>query len=133
MLWTNDTCGCSLEIEKVSGVWIATSIYSACPAHQSFNINDIIAPIIQENQTRNFGFDSIWKADVNDILSEVDASGVRNFKGGAVSWQYTGVAPDRILQITVSGINITNPQRNNFITIVNNSYSGAFSGRIQLV
>lgn|SRR5262245_45267621 len=123
-LWTLDTCGfdprtenCQINIDDTNGTM---SFVRKCPAHQ--NVNDP-AQVHQENiRGASNTLDHLLQ-NAPSGLFDVNADGSRTFKRGiTVDWSWTGTAPDRVLNIDVTGFSPTTTQRNAITTALNNRF-----------
>ena len=124
MIWTLDTCGfddtnqnCQAEMDPG---WIFVRWIRRCPDHTSLPSDLTTFNQIHEENTRGKSntFDTILK-NAPTALFDTDANGSRTFKRGiTVTWSWSGTVPDRVLNITISGITLTTTQQNNIRTVV---------------
>lgn len=115
MFWNPDSCTCRID---VGNDWTLSRFVEKCPAHSG----------LSDQQA----WDAIWRPDnkgenqrgpsntLDEIIQnapaamyDLQADGSRTFKQGInVSWNWTGTAPSRILNINVNGFTPTTNQRN---------------------
>lgn len=122
--WTLDTCGfdstnenCQIFINDTTG---ELSFIKKCPAHQTVNDPNLVH---QEN-TRgpsNALDNLIQNAPAG--MFDVGTDGTRTFKQGiTVNWTWAGSAPNRVLNINVTGFTPTTQQRNTITNALNNRF-----------
>lgn len=133
--WSPDTCGCELEYRWDDSVpdnqrtHTLDNYVRQCSAHSSLaNDNDRYNSILDENPRKNIA--------LLDALNNV--SGLRDVTadGGFVlkpninyNFSFTGTAPNRVLNISFSGISLTTQQRNGIQAALNARFG---SGKVLL-
>lgn len=135
MIWTLDTCGfddtnqnCQAEIDPG---WIFVRWIRRCPTHVLLSDDLATFNQIHEENTRGSS-NAFWTMLQNApaALFDTDSGGTRTFKRGiTVSWSWIGTFPNRILNITISGITLTTTQQNTIRNAVNNRFG---SGKVNI-
>jgi hypothetical protein len=128
MLWTLDTCGfnetkenCQIEIAEP---WTFVGFVRKCPAHQNVPDNQAGMDIVHQENRRGKGnaLSAILEAAPSTLFDTL-ADGTRDFKRGInVSWSWSGVVPDRVLNVNISGVTLTTNQQNTARNFVNNRF-----------
>ena len=115
---TLDTCNCRVVYEWDSDLPLEQIVHTVskyeykCPDHE--NVSGIISDqdlydnvVCKENGKKNQSFDMLLQNGPSSIY-DLTPEGTKVFKKGiSVSWSFTGIAPNRKLTITISGINLT--------------------------
>jgi hypothetical protein len=108
--WSPDTCQCVIEYNDDITL---SRVVQACAAHQGGTEATVFSTVLEENPRKNNSLKEILDnapASMFDIDAE---SGQRVFKRGIdVNFAWSGVAPNRTLTLTVTGITLTANQRN---------------------
>jgi hypothetical protein len=125
-LWTLNTCsdsGDSCQVE-VDNNFNLIRFVRKCAAHTNVPDNSTGFTQIRDENKRGAG--NVF-AEILDkgpsTLYDISADGTRTFKNGiTVSWAWSGTVPNRVLTVTVTGITLTQTQRNNITTFLNNRF-----------
>lgn len=128
--WSPDTCGCVIEYDENINL---TSVVQRCPAHQTLLDNpSIFNSVKEENSRKNIGIHDLLLNNAPTSLFDIDAeSGNRVFKKNiVVDWTWSGVAPNRVLTINVTGVTLTTNQKNAIKTFLDNRFG---VGKVVLV
>lgn len=128
VLWTLDTCGFDIitdncQIEYDSDLSFIRYVRK-CPAHANIPSDATGFNQVAEENRRGPG-NTFWTMLQNapTSLFDVQNDGTRTFKRGInVSWSWTGTTPNRVLNITISGITLTTNQQNNIRNAVDNRF-----------
>lgn len=130
-IWSPDTCECILEYqwddttpEDNRPITLST-IINKCSIHSSLNTNnDVWNSINEENPRKNITRQLLLDNAPSTLYDIIDATnGTREFKNGiSFNWSWTGTAPNRVLNISVTGITLTNAQKNTIRNILNNRF-----------
>ena len=138
--WRPDTCpdpGCIVE-ELYSGTAITGmgQVIQKCPAH--LGVADaalygvLYANSDGENRRKNL-VDKRLKADLRNVLWEtvLDSGGNLVFKSGiTINFSWSGTGSTRVLMLTVTGISLTNSQKNAVDNYCTNQFG---AGKVVLV
>ncbi len=116
--WSPDTCECILEYTWDNSVpqdqitIQPANIIVKCSAHNTIQQSTTVFNTVkEENGRKNISHSVILDNSPSTAYDIVD--GNRQFKNGIiVSWSWSGTVPNRILTITVSGIKLTQNQKN---------------------
>ena len=130
MLWTLDTCGfdtsqnCQVEVDSNFNF---IRFLRRCPDHE---------PKIAADQS---GFDAIRDENARGSSNALDhiiknapaafvdtlPDGSKQLKAGInVTWARSGTIPNRILTVTITGITLTQQQRNTITAFLDNRFNG---------
>jgi hypothetical protein len=118
--WTPDTCGCIIEyqwddtVDPALRTHTIKNVVNKCVVHTAqgpdtnhFNV------VLDENQKKNQAIDHIVQnapAAFVDILPD----GTKQLKAGiTIDFTHTGVAPNRLITLTIKGITLTTAQTTN--------------------
>ena len=126
--YSPDTCACILEYEwddtttEANRTHTLTTFINRCPAHSSLSDNDRWNTIFEENPRKNIALERSL-ATGPSTLYDVNADGSRQLKS-AISYNHTwsGVAPNRVLTISFTGVSLTNTQKNNIRNALNTRF-----------
>lgn len=115
--WSPDTCDCVIEYEWDRDVDASVRIHTGknivkdCPDHAGLgNPANFYNTILNENQRKN----GTQKEILENFIQLRDEDGDGNFtfkKGIEISYFWTGTDNDRVLHLTVTGFNLTPPQK----------------------
>jgi hypothetical protein len=127
--WSPDTCTCVLEYE-----WDDTdpsetrqhnlkTYVSKCAAHTSLATDsDRYTSVKDENSKKNITLGDILTNGPSSLFDEA-ADGSRTLKGNITyNWSWSGTAPNRVLTVSFTGITLTQQQKNNLQTFINNKF-----------
>lgn len=128
--WSPDTCDCVLAYEwddSVAENQRTHSLYNVirrCPDHQSLGTNQtVFSTVLEENPRKNVTRQLILDNAPTSVYDVDIESGTRDFKKGiTASWSWSGVAPNRVLTLTVTGITLTANQKNAIQTKINERF-----------
>jgi hypothetical protein len=137
--WTSDVCGCVIDFtwdDSVPQEEITESVknyVSKCPAHSALEgVDDQTRfnSAIEENQRKNRAHKEILDAAPSSLYELDSQSGQRQLKSGInLSWELTGEAPNRVMALYYSGINLTQTQKNNIQNMLDNKFG---AGKVKL-
>jgi hypothetical protein len=133
--WQPDTCGCILEYtwddtlpEDTRTHTPVTSKPCSIHANQA-NTTTVFNTVVDENQRKNLGFQIVLDNGPTTIFDQ-QADGSRTLKNGITyTWAWTGTAPNRTIVVTLSGISLTQAQKNAIQTKLNAKFG---TGKITL-
>lgn len=113
--WSPDTCECEIE-EVYNGQTIVGGgvVVRKCSAHASVEDADLYDVLLnKENRVKNRVQTQLMTA-FSSILGDVDAAtGSVSWKRGIVfNWAWSGVAPNRVITISLVGATLNSQQRN---------------------
>lgn len=128
--WSPDTCSCVIEYEwddldpPETRTHTLFNYVNRCTAHTILpNDSDRYLSVKEENTRKNIAHQGILDNGPNGLFDIVD--GNRVLKNNiAISWSWGGIAPDRVLTISYSGITLTQQQKNAIQTFLNNRFGG---------
>lgn len=107
--WSPDTCQCVIEYNADLSL---SRVVNACAAHQGGTESTVFNTVLEENPRKNRSLKEILDNAPASMI-DTDGEGTRTFKNGiTVDFDWSGVAPDRTLTLTVKGITLTTPQKN---------------------
>ena len=136
--WSPDTCGCVIDyawddaVPENQRTVSFNNIVTKCPAHTILTTNnDVWTAINDENPRKNVARQLLLDNAPNTIYDIIDVSnGTRDFKSGiSLNWIWSGTAPNRVLNLTVTGATLTNAQKNTIRNILNTRFG---AGKIVL-
>jgi hypothetical protein len=135
--WDVDTCDCSLAYEydddstEPSPQLTLIRIDNVCPAHQGLNTTTLFDTVRDESPRLGYSLREILDNGPTGIFEIDPESGQRVFKKGiTVFFSWSGVAPNRLLTLTVTGTTLTTQQRTNLQTRLDNKFG---AGKVALV
>ena len=128
--WGPDTCQCEIEYQWDDSLPVNQiittpgNVVKRCSIHSGLASNDIVfSTLFEENPRKNGARQVLLDNAPTSVYDVIDAGGTREFKNGInFSWTWSGTAPNRILTINISGINLTNQQRNTIQTKLNERF-----------
>ena len=135
--YSPDTCTCVIEYTwddtttESNRVHTVSNVIQKCPAHNTLSNSQVFNAVIEvENPRKNKTIEKILESGPNSLY-DVAQDGTRTFKQGiTVSWSWSGTAPNRILTLTITGITLTQNQKNTIQTTLDNFFG---SGNVILV
>ena len=135
--WSPDTCGCSIDYQwddslpqdqiTVTPVGVPTK----CAVHNVLGTVPTVFNAVKEENGRKNTTRSLILDNGPSTLFDTAPDGTREFKNGIeMSWSWSGTAPNRVITVTVTGITLTNPQKNAIRNILTNRFG---AGKVVLV
>lgn len=134
--WSPDTCQCVYEYEwddstpPETRTHTLATIVNACPLH-SVLADDTTkyTTVLEENQRKNATLQTVLDNAPSTAIYDLQADGITRTLKQTVNynWNITGTAPNRVLNISFTGITLTTPQRNSIQTILNTKFG---SGKV---
>ena len=108
--WSPDTCECIIEYNDDLSL---SRVVQACDAHKGGTESTTFNAVLEENPRKNKSFKEILDNAPPGMYDTDPESGARLFKKGiTVDFEWSGVAPNRMLQLVVKGISLTANQKN---------------------
>lgn len=135
--WKPDTCDCVIDYvwndqDPEDNTTHVVSNINKCAVHSTLATNNAVWDAIKvENPRKNHAIKEILDRAPASLF-DLDTDGVtRKFKKGIdVNFSFTGVAPNRLITINVTGVTLTTNQKNNIQTFLNNRFG---VGKVTLV
>lgn len=131
--WSPDTCECVIEYswdDSVPAENRTHSLYNVvqrCPAHNALSSLDIFSTLMDENPRKNNALSHVLDNGPTSLF-DTTSEGARVLKGNITfNFSWSGTAPDRVLTINFTGINLTQNQKNSIQTFLNNRFG---SGKV---
>lgn len=126
--WSPDTCNCIIEYEwddldpPENRPHTLFNYINSCQAHSILPTdNDSYTTVKEENIRKNIAHQGILNNGPNSLYDVVD--GNRILKNNiTISWTWSGVAPNRVITISYTGITLTQQQRNIAQTWLDNRF-----------
>jgi hypothetical protein len=138
--WSPDTCGCSFEYTwedtqiEDNRVHNFKRVVTECVSHAHLNGNnkkDMYDSSLEENKRKNGTVaELIDKAAADFAEVDPESGAIVLKKGITITWNWSGVAPDRILTVTITGITLTSQKKTQAQTFLNNKFG---AGKVILV
>lgn len=127
--WRNDTCPCVIEYLDDDNLTLTNII--KCPAHSILDNSTAYSTVKEENITRKNGALNHILTNTNLTALYDTINGTRILKENItlnISW--TGTAPNRVLNISFTGITLTTNQKNTIQSLLNTKFG---SGKVVIV
>lgn len=115
--WSPDTCGCQFTYEwddavtEDNRVHTFKAVTKECASHAHLTGNakrDMYDSSLEENRRKNGTIGELLDKAAADFAEVNPESGSIVLKKGInVSWSWSGIAPDRIMTLTVTGITLS--------------------------
>lgn len=117
--WSPDTCQCVLFYEwdptkpADQRTHTFTKVEKVCQFHQGLTDSEIYTHVVDNNQRKN-KLEGFILQNLTSALAQTDPeSGVLVWKDGiSFNWSFSGTTDSRVLTISISGVNLTNNQKN---------------------
>lgn len=120
--WSPDTCDCIIEYDND---FVLVRIIRQCEFHAAMSQAtdvDIYNSVKEENPRKNKALQEILDRGPSSLY-DIQTDGTRSFKNGInVSWTWSGTAPDRVLNISITGVTLTANQKNNIRSFLDNKF-----------
>ena len=120
--WSPDTCDCIIEYTwdddgspPENRIHIPSNIVTKCPAHQTVATTEEVYDTVlnKENRRKNLAFQLALDNTPEGLLYILDQNSQKLLKQGITyEFNFTGVAPNRVLNIKFNGVTLTANQRN---------------------
>lgn len=125
--WSPDTCQCIIEYNDNITL---SRVIQACAAHQGGTEVTVFNTVMEENPRKNHSLKEILDNAPASMI-DIGGDGTRTFKNGiSVDFDWSGVAPNRQLTLTVRGITLTANQK----TAIQNKLDTRFgAGKVTVV
>lgn len=127
--WSSDSCGCVIQFDSDTSVTppIVSNFQqiSICPAHATLTgtTDQKVQNIRNENARGPSNTFSDIIAASGTELTQTLADGSKEFKGGVTAiWSWSGTAPDRVLNITITGASLTQNQKSSIQNKLNTRF-----------
>ena len=120
-LWSPDTCGCQFTYEwddsttEDNRIHTFKAVTKECASHAHLTGNakrDMYDSSLEENRRKNGTIQELLERAGADF-GEIDptSGSIVLKKGITVTWNWSGVAPNRIMTITVTGITLSQQKK----------------------
>ena len=127
--WSPDTCSCVLEytwddtVPQSSRIHSIDNYITKCAAHAAQATDtDRWNTILEENPRKNVANQLVIDNGPSSLY-DVQQDGSRTLKNNiTLTWTWSGVAPNRVLTISYTGITLTTNQKNQAQTFLNNRF-----------
>lgn len=130
--WSPDTCGCSFEYtwDDTQNEDIRTHNFKAvtkeCASHAHLNGNnkkDMYDSSLEENRRKNGSIGELLDKAAADF-GEVDpeSGSIVLKKGITVTWNWSGIAPDRVMTLTATGVTLSQQKKTAAQNFLNNKF-----------
>lgn len=108
-----------------------------CPDHQGLVDGAELGQVMRDEDKRKsqvlrglLGYEG-FSLNLEQTKTNEDGSTYIDFKNGiTVSWQWSGQGADRVLQVTINGINLTANQKNTLKNFCNTKFG---AGRVEIL
>jgi len=126
--WSPDTCSCILEYtwdDSLPQDQITTTlsnINQKCSAHNGLSNTDTWNAITEENPRKNFTLQHILDNGPSTLYDIVEGNNKILKSNLRYTWTWSGIAPNRVLTISIQGITLTTNQKNTIQNILNNRF-----------
>jgi len=129
LTWSLDTCACQIELTYDDTTPLDTRTYTpsnyinVCSFHSGISdINTRHSTVVEENQRKNNARQTVLDNAPTTIIDTMP-DGTKQLKRGiSIDFTVTGTAPNRVVTLTVTGINLTNQQKNNIQNFLDNRF-----------
>lgn len=126
--WSPDTCSCVIEYTwddtqpEATRTHTLDNYVNRCAAHSLLaSDTDRWNAVFDENPRKNNALQTSLDNGPTALYDTVDNS--RQLKSTITyNFSWTGVAPNRVLTISFTGVNLTNQQKNTITTALNNRF-----------
>ena len=126
--WSPDTCACVVEYtwdstqSESTRVHTLSNVVSKCPAHQALSDSTIYSTLVDENPRKNTALQTVLDNSPTTALYDI-VNGNRTLKPTiGYSFSFTGTAPNRVLNLSFTGITLTTQQKTTIQTALNTRF-----------
>jgi hypothetical protein len=134
--WTAGHCNCIIQYEWDDTTSEDTRVHTPvqsikCPIHSGLSTHkQVYDSVLDESRKASWGLLAILDNGPT-TLYDTQSNGARTLKQGInASWTFSGTAPNRTVSISLTGISLSNQQRNAIQNTLNNKFG---SGQVTLV
>jgi hypothetical protein len=130
--WSPDTCGCTFEYtwDDTESEDIRThnfkTVVKECASHAHLtgnNKKDAYDSSLEENKRKNGTIGELLDKAAADFGELDPNSGSMILKKGiTLTWDWTGIAPDRVMNLHVTGITLTQQKKTAAQNFLNNKF-----------
>ena len=125
--WSPDTCECVIEYNEDGTL---SKVVNACDAHKGGTEATTFSAVLEENPRKNKSLKEILDNAPPGLYDTDPDSGTRIIKKGInADFQWSGIAPNRTLTLTIKGITLTANQLN----ALENKLNARFEGKVEIV
>ena len=125
--YSPDTCQCVLEytwddtLSETNRTHTLSNYVNKCSAHASLSNTDGWNAVFEENPRKNIARQLSLDNGPTSLYDTVD--GTRQLKSTITyNFSWSGVAPNRVLTISFTGVSLTTQQKNTIQTALNNRF-----------
>jgi len=126
--WSPDTCSCIIEYSwdstepESTRTHTLSNFVNVCSFHSGLANNTTRwNTVLEENPRKNIAYQLILDNGPAGLSDIVDGS--KQLKNGiTINTLWSGTAPNRVLTITVTGLTLTQNQKNSIQTFLNNRF-----------
>lgn len=122
--WRPDTCKCVVVYGRDDSLPAATApitlvnIENKCPIHSSLSDQNTFNTLFEENPRKNNTLAECLEQA--PAITDITAEGSKALKDGLTyNFTWSGTAPNRVLNISFSGVTLTTAQRNGLQSALN--------------
>jgi len=126
--WANDTCDCVVEytvddsVPQDNMVPTLSTIVNKCSFHSSLpSDTDVWNALKEENPRKNNALQHILDNGPAGLSDIVGSTKILK-QGITYNFSYSGIAPNRVLTVSFTGITITPAQKTTAQTFLNNKF-----------
>lgn len=126
--WYSDTCECVIEFDDSqtlpNGRNKVKVYVNKCPEHSTVDLtkaDDAYDIALGDNQRKNMMHGRIM-SDFPALTETTPEGGVKLKPGISYTWSFSGSGKDRVLNVTLTGANLTAQQKTNLQTAANNQF-----------
>lgn len=127
--WRPDTCNCVIEytwddaLTPDQVIHTLDTIKRRCIDHAHLVTDTEVYNVVKEENPRKNITQQLLLDNAPNTVYDVNTDGTRQFKKGIVaSWSWSGLAPNRLMTITVTGVTLTTNQKNAIQTKLNERF-----------
>lgn len=117
--WRPDTCDCIVEytwddaIPPENVTHTLDVVNRRCIDHQHLATDTDVYNVLKEENPRKNIAQQLLIDNAPTSIFDLNEDGVRVFKKGIVAqWSWSGLAPNRLMTISVTGVSLTTNQKN---------------------
>lgn len=118
--WKPDTCKCIILEESGTSNYISHEF--VCPDHQGLSSSELATVPLEHNKRKNL-VDGILRTNLTSLLTTTDTNGAVIYKNGITfNWSFSGTGNNRVLSISMTGVNLTTNQKNTIQNICDTQF-----------